>query len=180
MNAPLDLASLSPAHLTSALRAGAVGSYPAEAAVELLIRDGRWLARPDFVRACVCALVDDGEVLAVDWSAAQRHVTAVEATPAERAVGLIAVQLGAYPDPAEAPIDAQGMPPLAWLLPNLARADVDLVVAAISHAAGTHHHVDHVGEPTPAGEWLTTPTSPRLSLGPVHAWPEPAGAGLEG
>lgn len=164
--------------LARALRAGAEGSYPAEAATELLIRHGRWLARARFVQECVYALDDRADMLAVDWRAVQAYVGAAPGTPAERAIALVAVQLGGYPDPAEAPIDLQGMPPLAWLLVNLERDDVDLVLAAISHAAGTQDHVDHLGELTAAGEWQMTPTSPRLRLGPLHAWPEPALPGL--
>lgn len=148
----MDPSTLTVPELGDGLRAGATSSYPLDAAVELLIRHRTWLTRPGFVRACVRALIDDGRVLAVDWSAAQRYLTTAEATPAERAVGHIAVQLGAYPDPSKAPTEAQEMPPLAWLLPNLARSDVDLVLGAISHAVGTHHHVDHVGEPSPSGE----------------------------
>ncbi|GEM_PF-2809400 len=176
----MDPSTLPVPALLAGLRAGAVGSYLTEAAVELLIRHLTWLTRPGFVRACICALEDDREVLAVDWIVAQRHLATAYAKPAERAVGLIAVQLGTCQDPAEAPIDAQRMPPLALLLPNLSRADADLVLAAVSHAAGTHDHVDHVGDLKTTGEWWPTATSQRLRLGPAHAWPEPTAASLEG
>jgi hypothetical protein len=72
-------------------------------------------------------------------------------------------------------------PQLAWLLANLERPGVDLVLAAISHAAGTHNHVLHVGEPTTGGhgdQWQVTATSPRLRPGPLHPWPPPALPGL--
>ncbi|MFB9957149.1 hypothetical protein [Cellulomonas denverensis] len=163
---------LTVSELIAGLRAGAEGSYPAEAATELLVRHGAWLARPWFVQECVYALDDRADVLAVDWRAVQTHVGAAQGSPAERAIALVAAQLGGYPDPADEAIDLQGMPPLAWLLVNLERRDVDLVLAAVSHAAGTQDHVDHVMEPGESGEWRVTSTSPRLRPGPLHPWPE--------
>jgi hypothetical protein len=162
------------AELAVGLRAGAAGSYAAEAAVELLIQHGTWLQRPDFVLECLD--VDDaGDFVGVSWALVAQHVNAVDAQPSERAVALIAAQLGGYPEPEEPPVDIASMPPLAWLLASLSRGDVDLVLAAISHAAGTHDHVEHIGEPGAAGEWPITATSPRLRLGSLHPWPDPAG-----
>ena len=82
------------------------------------------------------------------------------------------MQLGGFPDPLDVQIELAEVPPLAWLLASLERRNVDLVLGAISHAGGTHHHVEHVGEPVPgeaAVEWCVTSTSPRLRLGPLYS-----------
>lgn len=177
----MDPATLTVTELVDGLRAAAAGSYPAEAATELLIRHWRWLARPEFLRACLRALDGDSELrLAVDWSAVAVHVTTTDAPPAERAVALVAAQLGQSPDPTtRLPSRMSSLVPLGFLLIGLERRDVDLVLAAVSHGAGTQDHVEHVGEPGPMGEWRPTSTSPRLPLGPLHPWPEPALPGLD-
>jgi hypothetical protein len=178
----MDPAILTVTELVDGLRAGAAGSYPVEAATELLIRHWRWLARPEFLRACLRALDGDPELrLAVDWSTVEMHVTTADAPPSERAVAVIAAQLGQRPDQTASPprpTSSLGLP-LGFLLTCLERRDVDMVLAAISHSAGTQDHVEHVGEPNATGEWRPTSTSPRLRLGPLHPWPEPALPGLD-
>ena len=60
------------AALTAALRACAAGIYHSEAATELLIRHGTFLARPDFA-ACICegtSFADGTPMAAIDWDAA--------------------------------------------------------------------------------------------------------------
>lgn len=159
------------ADLATGLRAASAGTYAAEAAVELLIRHEVWLAEPAFVDECL-EPDDAGEFIGISWARVAQHVNRVDAQPSDRAIALIAAQLGGYPDPGELPVDVAAMPPLAWLLASLERKDVDLVLASISHAAGTHDHVEHVMEPGESGEWRVTPTSPRLRPGPLYPWPE--------
>jgi hypothetical protein len=155
--------------LVTSLRFAAAGTYADEAAVELLIRHRTWLTQPKFLSACL--YVVDADMVGANWPAVARYVTDADAQPADRAVALIAAQLAGYPEP----VDIATMPPLAWLLASLPRDAVDLVLAAISHAAGTHQHVEHVGEVSEAGEWRITATSPRLRPGPLHPWPDLAG-----
>jgi hypothetical protein len=70
----LDPETISPDQLATMLRAWAAGLYTSEAAVELLIAHGQWLARRDFRQALVDA-VDDGwgrggdvvPMASIDW-----------------------------------------------------------------------------------------------------------------
>ncbi|RMI13240.1 hypothetical protein [Cellulomonas triticagri] len=175
----MDPSDLSVTELVAGLRAGAAGSYDTEAGVELLIRHWTWLATPGFVRECVTARDPDGDLLDVDWTRVAACALAPQADPAPRAVALIAVQLAGYPKLSSEPVSLGTLPPLAWLLRTLSRRDVDLVLAAISHATGTHHQVHHLGEPDPDGTWHVTSTSPRLRPGPLHDWPPPPLPGLD-
>lgn len=163
-----------PDELALALRVGAVGSYAAEAAVELLIRHGYWLGRPGFVEACLVPLDAEADTLGVDWMAVVDQVRVSDAAPAHRAVAEIAAQIGVGLDVASTEIVAAELRPLRWLLASLDRGDLDLVLAAIAHAGGTHDQVEHVGAPTPAGEWAATSTSPRVGRGSLHPWPPAA------
>lgn len=173
----MDPAILTVAELTDGLRAGAAGSYPAEAATELLIRHWTWLTRPSFLRRSLRAVHQATDLLSVDWEAVHEYVVTAEATPADRAIALIAVGIGHLPS-AEALDAPQPLPPLGWLLVSLERREVDLVLAAIAHAAGTHRQVEHVGEPDSTGKWRTTSSSPRIALDVLHNWPVPSISGL--
>ncbi|MBW0254485.1 MULTISPECIES: hypothetical protein [unclassified Cellulomonas] len=179
----MDPSLLTVTELTNGLRSGAAGRYPSEAAVELLIRHWTWLARPGFARDCVWAPAGESDVLFIRWDRLIAHASSeqVDLPPADRAVALIAAHLGAWTDPQADWPGLERIPPLSWLLASLPRAEVALVLAAISHAAGTHDQVDHVGEPGEgdgADRWRVTATSPRLPLGPLYQWPDPALPGL--
>lgn len=173
----VDPSILTVTELTTGLRAGAAGTHATEAAVELLIRHWRWLTRPDFVRACV-EHVDGAPdpVLSVDWQAARTHAESTAAPESERAVVLIAAQIGTLPGAEHGIPDTY--PSLGWLIPSLGRMDVDLVLAAISHAGGTHDDVEHLEELGMTGERGVTPSSVRLIPGAVHPWPAPGLPGL--
>ena len=59
--------------LPAALRAGARGSYPLEAGVELLIAHASWLHRNDFVAAFLDtdnSIIDGFELASIDWTGA--------------------------------------------------------------------------------------------------------------
>ena len=109
--------------LADALRAWARGMYPTEAAVELLIRQGKavyegapWLQR-------------DGDIVYLDpetlhyesgvWSSGERYIVQI-------ALSLLG----------DRPVD------LSDVLPGLDRRDLELVLAAVSHASGSHQHGD--------------------------------------
>ncbi|VTR77238.1 hypothetical protein [Cellulomonas hominis] len=175
---PQDPALMTVTELVDGLRAGASGSLSSEAGVELLIRHWRWLPRPEFIRECVRAN-GAGDRLRVDWIAVERYVAAVEGEPGERAIARIAAQLAGHRDPVATPLETMSMHPLGWLLASLTREDVDLVLAAIAHAAGSHRQIEHVGEPDDTGRWRVTSASPRLRHASLHPWPSPAIPGLE-
>lgn len=144
-----------------ALRGWARGSYPLEAATELLIRaqHGRW-ASPDQMWVQVepngQAWIDFAELTAQlaaggTWSGGERRILTVAA-----AIG-----------------DDDGL--LADALPGLDRDNISLVLAAIAHAAGSHEHTptpiiwgtDDAGEPRP----VRNPD--QAKLGPLYPWPNP-------
>lgn len=132
----LDPSLLAVTELTTRLRAGAAGQYASEAAVELLIRHWSWLARPDFLRACVATSdLTTASALRVDWRAARAHAESIDVTESERAVVLIAAQIATLPHAEHGIPD--NYPALGWLIPGLGRVGIDLVLAAISHVGGS-------------------------------------------
>jgi hypothetical protein len=159
------------ADVAAALRAGARGSYPDEAAIELLIRHNSWLRRPNFLEQFV--IVDaEGELTAyIDWVRVVHETAEWVTSPAERSILAIAASLAGHPNP-EAPRDTQWTPvPLRWNLAILDRNDVALVLAAISHATGSHDHVEHLAANLPNGGTAITHSSPRINPGPLFDWP---------
>ncbi|MDA8438638.1 MAG: hypothetical protein M0Z51_07235 [Propionibacterium sp.] len=158
--------------VNAGLRAGAHGSYQDEAAVELLIRHNTWLRRQDFLDQFVSGdLAGIGRAY-VNWVRAVRQTVEWVMSPAERSVLVIAASLAGHPNP-EAPQSAQWTPiPLAWTLANLDRRDIALILAAISHATGSHDHVEHLAANLPNGGTAITTTSPRITLGPLFDWPQ--------
>ncbi|MEH0110761.1 hypothetical protein V6N00_13705 [Tersicoccus sp. MR15.9] len=117
-----------------ALRAWAKGMYATEAAVELLIRanlgvyaSAPWIVPTGDSRAALDpdALLDGSGA----WSGGER-----------RLVAIVVSLLGAEPVN------------LAEALPGLDREHLDLLLAALAHAAGSHEHsglvTDETGRPT--------------------------------
>ncbi|SEU46095.1 hypothetical protein [Nonomuraea wenchangensis] len=110
--------------LIEAARSWAHGSYPMEAAVELLIHHGTWLRRPDFQALAV----DLEEPFAViDWQAAHDALTAghLPCSGGEAAMLRIALSI-AYALPVE----------LSPALTCLDAINLGHVVAAVRHANG--------------------------------------------
>lgn len=160
-----DPSGLTVTELTTALRAGAAGHYASQAAVELLIRHWTWLSRPAFLRACVEPRdPTSNPALHVDWRAARSYAESIDGPASDRAVLLIAAQIGTLPE-----LDIpDSYPALGWLIPALGRADLDLILATIAHASGTHDHVEHLGERGATGERAVTSGTVRLALGSLH------------
>ncbi|MCI2424044.1 hypothetical protein MOQ72_42270 [Saccharopolyspora sp. K220] len=128
-----DTQDLTTADLAAALRAQAAGYLTNEAAAELLIEQGRWLARRDF-RAFI-DYADGPDVTGGDQPLARvrwaEAVAALNAGELSRASGAaertlrIAASLGG------------GVPAdLREALPGLGRAHAGYVVRAITHATG--------------------------------------------
>ena len=69
---------------------------------------------------------------------------------------------------------AQVRESLGELITCLDRNTVALVLAAVSHAAGTHEHREHLPSRVDvAGNPVIGPTSPRVDLGSLYLWPDP-------
>jgi hypothetical protein len=59
------------------------------------------------------------------------------------------------------------------VISGLDRGNVALLLAALSHAAGTQEHAEYAPTRTSDSRPVIDPTSPRLDLGPLYRWPEP-------
>ncbi|HUX71741.1 MAG TPA: hypothetical protein VMV41_14580 [Cellulomonadaceae bacterium] len=90
--------------------------------------------------------------------------------PADRAILTVAASLAGYPSTEAGAADRWTPIPLRWELANLDRHDTALVLAAISHATGSHDHVEHLTDTSGA----VTPSTPRIALGPLVDWPQNA------
>lgn len=152
--ADLDLVDLE-----SALLRAAVGDYAAEAAVLLLANSGQWLPRLQAAGLITIALdgdaADGGPWAVVPWTDVDGALRAgtITGTGGELRLLQAAASL------------ADGQPiDLADLTAALDREELTLLLAALSHAAGSHEHraVTRDGEGVAhAGE----------QLGSVVAWP---------
>ncbi|MCZ2817529.1 hypothetical protein [Modestobacter sp. VKM Ac-2984] len=141
---------LDPLDLESALLRAAVGDYAAEAAVLLLADSGHWLPRLQGAGLITIALdadaADGGPWAAVQWADLDGALRR----------GAIAGSGGQLRLLRAAASLAEGQPlDLADLTAGLDREELVLLLAALSHAAGSHEHDD--GEGT--------------SAGPVVPWP---------
>jgi len=112
--------------LVAALRAGAEGSYSAEAAVELLIAHGSWLRRSDFLRGAIevtPAVAHTGQRHAfVDWHAGL--AADLPASSSERQILAVAAEL--------AGVDSHRT--LGDLVTGLDDTNITLVICAVLHA----------------------------------------------
>ncbi len=115
--------------LSAALRAAAAGIHPDEAAAGLIISHGTFLRRDDFTRYVeTAASISDGTPMAwIDWDAV---ITALDgdrlpASGGERRIARIAASLAAAH-----PVS------LRDAIPGLDQRNLELVTAAIRHAAG--------------------------------------------
>ena len=142
----------------SALLRAAVGDYALEAAVLLLANSGHWLPRLHAAGLITIALddpVDGGPWAAVQWA---------ELDPALR-TGTISGPGGQLRLLRAAASLADGQPvDLADLTAGLDRAELTLLLAALSHAAGSHEHREVVRDRDGAPH-------PGPPLGPVVGWP---------
>lgn len=139
---------VTPEQLLAGLRAWAHGSRTTEAAVELLIRHQRAI----HARAPWLNVTEDG-VCSIDVDALRWHSGAWSGGE-QRVVRIACSLLGGDPVRLDDDISALGRP------------EMDLVLAALSHAAGADQSVDiRVDEDG-------RPHLHVLDLGPLHPWPE--------
>ncbi|OIQ88918.1 hypothetical protein GALL_291960 [mine drainage metagenome] len=144
--------------ITDRLRTWAAGSHPLTAAVELLIRafDGRFAdAGQPWIR-----IEDNGWVWLDDKIL---HANLGRLSGGERRVLDLVCAL----------VDPDRAVHLADAITGIDRTHLDLVLAALAHAAGSHEHADvFVDAPTGAAHLRV--------LGSAHPWPEVAGASSHG
>ena len=142
---------LTQAVVIDGLRRWARGAYAEEAAVELLVRafDGRYASIGyRWVREC--------DRPGWFWLDGERLTNATTVPSSARAVLAVAGAL----------VSGAPLTELDSLLAGLDRPNLELVLAALAHAAGSHEQIDaHV-----EGDFLVY-----RRLGPVLAWPAPAG-----
>jgi hypothetical protein len=116
------------------LRAWAKGSYTTEAATELLLRafGGRYAAVGNpWIQAATTDAEGYQEHAWVDFAALGEHAESGAYSGGERRFLLLAASL------------AEDVPVvLGDVVPGLDRENLDLVLAAIAHAGGSHQHSD--------------------------------------
>jgi len=124
----VDARVLSPEQLIEALRASALGMYPAEAAIGLLIEDRRWLTDDRFLRHVdVLPATSVSDVLSAvpNWS--QLAVLVAPPQPRDDATAILAIAIGLV----------SGQYDTGWQFPELvAELDFDdclLVMRALLH-----------------------------------------------
>lgn len=135
--------------LPQQLRRWAAGSYPVEAATELLLRarDGRFAqAENPWIHT------DDRGYAWINFADINPETTGVY-SGGERRVLAIAAALGS-----RTPLD------LAENITGLDRTHAQLVLAALAHAMGTHHHNEIRRHPTTGAIDL-------IELDSLHSWP---------
>ena len=142
---------------TEALRAWAKGLYSLEAATELLSRAlGGRFAQPPW--PWIHEESDGGAW--IEFETIPDHIGPL--SDGERRILTVVASLGAG-----VPVD------LSDVISSLDRGNVALLLAALSHAAGTQEHAEYVPTRTSDAGSVLDPTSPRLDLGPLYPWPEP-------
>ena len=147
-------ADLDPVDLESALLRAAVGDYTSEAAVLLLANAGHWL--PTLAAADLITVETDdddtapptGQVPGIAWAA-------ITWTDLENALvaGRIAGSSGQLRILRAAASIAEGRPvDLGDTASGLDRRHLQLLLAALSHAGGSHEHrdIDDAGHPSDA------------------------------
>jgi hypothetical protein len=148
----LDPETISPDQLATMLRSWASGLYASEAAVDLLIAHGTWLARRDFRHALIDA-VDDGwgrggdvePMASIDWDAVSEFLERpdVGASSSEITILKLAASMAG----------ARNSDSLMEITGSLDETNSRLVLDALAHRFGWHERgtkltvTGHVGRP---------------------------------
>ena len=96
----------------------------------------------------------------VNFAAIPDHIGALSG--GEQRLLMIAASLGADNEPVD----------LSYAVSGLNRATLTLVLAAISHAAGSQQHTEFLPSLSDNGTLIISLESPRLELGPLFPWPQ--------
>ncbi|MHB1784507.1 MAG: hypothetical protein ACYCTE_17825 [Acidimicrobiales bacterium] len=126
LHGELDASSLPVDELVAALRAGGHGFYSSEAALELVVAHGFWLARPDFRRFVNVTLRLDGTSLlaSIDWPAVADDY--LPSSASESSILRLACEVAGVPTDSS----------LQELVNGLDETNLVLALRAILHAAG--------------------------------------------
>ncbi len=161
---------LSGDELREALLRTASGVYTSEAAIRLLLAHGSWPVRLDgagliTVSEATTAAGSNSCYADVLWEEAIATIDAGNVSwgsGSEIRVLRIAASL------------ATGIPvDLGDAVTELDRQNLGLVLAALSHANGSHEHKDYAAErPGDGRPVVITADTPMLKLGPVFGWPQ--------
>ena len=135
MTTTIDPTILTTDELIPMLRGWAHGYYPAEAAVELIIRHQTWLHRTDFLLDLVDAVADgwgpEGvtmPIASIDWDRVEHFLAAAPASTSEKAILRFAASLaGALVEPC-----------LREFTGGLDDRNGSLVLDALAHRFGWH------------------------------------------
>lgn len=147
------------------LRRWAAGSYPDEAAVELLIRSG--LTKRAALVTHRVGFLDGAHDVYIDWDVVGQILDGNLDSP------ILAASGGELRTLRIAHCLARGL--LQETVPGLDRHNADLVLAAIAHANGSHHHSALAQVPR-GSQYVHSETGAQVSftpLGPLYRWPSP-------
>jgi len=166
----MTINDLSGDELRAALLRTASGVYATEAAIRLLLAHGSWPLRLDgagllTVSEATTAAGSASCYAEVLWEEVSANIDAghlLIGSGSEIRVLRIAASLAAG-----IPVD------LADAVTGLDRHNLALVLAALSHANGSHEHKDYAAErPGDGRPVVITADTPVLELGPVFGWPQ--------
>jgi hypothetical protein len=112
----------------AALRAGARGLYAEEAAVELVLRHGRWVGRGDFTGRFIRPGMGGGQPAVIDWRGAAESLGRGELPCSASEVSVLEIAASLAGD---CPVS------LRLVLGGLDHVNITLVAEAVLHANGT-------------------------------------------
>jgi len=160
---------LSAAKLSEALLRGASGMSTAEASIRLLLAHGVWAERLAAAHFIELSDEDEPEEPRYAWVGWRYAVAALDAgtltggSGSDNRVLRIAASLSEL----GVPVD------LADAVTGLDRHNLALVLAALSHANGSHEHKDYaIPHPADGRPVVITDATTTLELGPVFGWPQ--------
>jgi len=160
---------LSGPELAEALLRGASGMVTAEASIRLLLAHGVWAERLAAAHFIELPDEDEPEEPRYAWVGWRYAVAALDAgtltggSGSDNRVLRIAASLSEL----GVPVD------LADAVTGLDCHNLALVLAALSHANGSHEHKDYAADrPRDGSPVLITADTPMLKLGPVFGWPQ--------
>ncbi len=160
---------LSADELAEALLRGASGMYTAEAAIRLLLAHGVWpvrLAAAHFIELSDEDEPEEPRYAGVGWRHAVAALDAGTLTGGSGSDNRV-LRIAASLSELGVPVD------LADAVTGLDRRNLALVLAALSHANGSHEHKDYAAErPADGRPVVITADNPVLELGPVFGWPQ--------
>ncbi len=149
--------------LAEALLRGASGMYTTEAAIRLLLAHGVWAARLAAAEFVELSDEDESEEPRYAWVGWRYAVAALDAGTLTGGSGSDnwVLRIAASLSELGVPVD------LSDAVTGLDRRNLALVLAALSHANGSHEHKDYAAKRPADGSPVVSADTPVLELGPV-------------